>query len=65
MKKPILFFLFVSILQSGLAQDAFGLLRVEVTPGSAWVKVDTVLIKTLPRQFPTLSIQASARNAPH
>lgn len=51
MKKPILFFFFFSFLQSGLAQDAIGLLRVEVTPGTAWVKVDSVLVKPSPDNF--------------
>ncbi|MFM9949652.1 MAG: hypothetical protein ACKV1O_17070 [Saprospiraceae bacterium] len=51
MKKPILFFLIFSFLQSGLAQDAIGLLRVEVTPGTAWVKVDSVLVKPSPDNF--------------
>lgn len=51
MKKTTLFFLFFALLQPGFAQDALGLLRVEVTPGSAWVKVDSIVIKPSPDLF--------------
>ncbi|NUO03538.1 MAG: hypothetical protein HUU01_23230 [Saprospiraceae bacterium] len=45
MKRPILLLLITFLFHSLVAQSSIGVLRVQVTPNSAWVKVDTVLVK--------------------